>query len=75
MSEQQPADNAVIQEVRRLLAERETKKRDIDAIDRALMLAVGLSDEDRPKKPRLDRDTFRTLCGVGSNERLSKKKR
>lgn len=61
-------------EVRRLLAEREAKKIEMDAIDRAIRLAVGLSEEDRPKND-MPADVFRAICRSPQYERVSKKKR
>lgn len=71
---QQPTDIETLREVRRLLVEREAKKRELDAIDRAISLAVGLDDNDRPKHPRLSRSQIRTLART-PHERLPAKKR
>ncbi|MDR2056314.1 MAG: hypothetical protein LBQ10_10680 [Desulfovibrio sp.] len=62
-------------EIRRLVLERETKKREMDALDLALKKAVGISTADRPDKSRRMSDSdFETLCGVkgGKRERISK---
>lgn len=51
-----------LQEVRRLLAERAAKKKELDALDRAIEEAVGVSSEERPKRPPLSKSAFRSLC-------------
>lgn len=61
----------VLTDIRRLLLERDAKKKEMDAIDHAIALAVGLG-EDRPKKRRLSVSEFRTLCGMSYD--ISKKK-
>ena len=66
---------ATLREVRRLLAERDQKKRELDAIDRAISLAVGMDGEDRPKKPSLSIKDFKALCRSVNHERVPAKKR
>ena len=53
-----------MQEVRRLLADRKAKQREIDAIDRALELAAGMDTEDRPTKPRMTREGLRRMSKI-----------
>ena len=64
-----------LQEVRRLVAERDQKKRELDAIDRAISLVVGVDGEDRPVRPRLSKNDIRMLFKASNNECISKKKR
>jgi len=66
---------ATLREVRHLLLEREKIKRQLDAIDRAIALAVGIDGEDRPKKPRLSQKDIGMLIRTGHNERIPAKKR
>lgn len=63
-----------LREIRRLLAEREAKQREVDDLDRAIARAAGLADADRPERQRLSRSDFRTLCRT-THERIPKKKR
>ena len=61
----QPTDSGIDQrELRRLLAERASKQRELDAIDRAIEVVAGVVLEDRPKRPSLSRSNFRHACGV-----------
>jgi len=62
--QQQPTDSVAMQEVRRLLAERAAKKRELDAIDQALERAAGVDDEDRPQNRRLTGKDVRAMCKV-----------
>lgn len=71
----QPTDIAALQEVRRLLAERAAKQREMESIDRAINIAVGLEEEDRPKRPRLSRADIRNISRAPKNERVPTKKR
>jgi hypothetical protein len=71
---QQSTEQATLQEVRRLLAERAQKKRELDAIDLAISVAVGMDIADRPQKATLSKTAFRALCRP-SHERLPEKKR
>ena len=73
--QQQPADTATIQEVRRLLAERTAKQKELASIDRAINIAVGLEEEDRPKRPRLSRADIRNISRAPRNECIPTKKR
>ena len=75
MPPNQPTDAAEsLREIRRLLAEREAKQREIDDLDRAIARAAGMADDDRPDRQRLSRSDFRNLCRI-TNERIPKKKR
>lgn len=60
----QPTDIASLQEVRRLLAERSAKKRELDAIDLALEKAVGMDSADRPRKSRMSPKDLRRMGGL-----------
>jgi hypothetical protein len=74
--DQQQTDAAItLQDVRRLWLERAQKQRELDAIDRAIALALGINGEDRPAKQRLSRSDIRTLFRTTPNECLPKKKR
>jgi hypothetical protein len=69
------AAKADIDEIRRLVLEREAKKLEMDALDLALKRAVGI-DLDRPnRKKALSESDFVALCGGVRRERVSKKKR
>ena len=61
---QQPTDISALQEVRRLLAERAAKKRELDAIDQELERVAGVEDADRPKNRRLSGKDVRAMCGA-----------
>jgi hypothetical protein len=59
-----------IAEIRRLVLERDEKKREMDALDLALKKAVGISTTDRPDKARRMSDTdFKALCGAKGRKR------
>jgi hypothetical protein len=75
MDQQQSDAVATLSDIYRLVLERAQKQRELDAIDRAISLAVGIDGEDRPKKPQLSRNDFRTLCRSNHHERLPTKKR
>ena len=75
MDKQQPDIAATLQDIRRLVLERDQKKRELDAIDRAISIAVGIDGEGRPQKQPLSRSDMRTLFRTTSNECLPKKKR
>lgn len=74
MTQQQEDIAGILQDIRRLVVEREQKKRELDAIDRAISLAVGIDGEDRPKKPRFSRKELRMMCGI-NRECVPAKKR
>ncbi|MDR3361808.1 MAG: hypothetical protein LBO64_03060 [Desulfovibrio sp.] len=64
-----------LSEIRRLVLERESKKREMDALDLALKKAVGISITDRPDKAKSMSDAdFKALCGAkgGRRERIPK---
>ena len=64
-----------LSDIYRLVLKRTQKQRELDAIDRAISLAVGINGEDRPEKQRLSRNDIRTLFRTAPNECLPKKKR
>ena len=55
MDQQQSDAVATLSDIYRLVLERAQKQRELDAIDRAISLAVGIDGEDRPKKSRLSK--------------------
>lgn len=73
--QQQPTDAERMQEVRRLWSERAAKEKELASIDRAINIAVGLEEEDRPKRPRLSRADIRNISRAPRNECVSTKKR
>ena len=72
---QQPTEQGTLQEVRRLLAERAAKQKELEVIDHAINIAVGLEEELRPTRQTLSKKDFRNACRVYPNERIPAKKR
>lgn len=67
MNNMPPPDDSTMRELRRLLAERAAKKRELDSIDKAIELCAGVAGEDeRPPVPRLSAKDFRAACGIVS---------
>jgi hypothetical protein len=67
--------DADLAEIRRLVLEREAKKREMDALDLAIKRAVGMETEISSRTKSLSERDFVALCGGGHRERVSKKKR
>lgn len=62
MTSSQSTEVSTLSEVRRIVVERAEKKKELDALDRALESIVGLSGHDRPQKPRLSSSDIRNAC-------------
>lgn len=54
-----------LEEIKRLLLEREQRARELSAIDAQIAYLAGIETESRPSRRKpLSRDAFKQLCGV-----------